>query len=122
MAETKHYIEQVQECGTVLISEDVIVTIVANAITDTEGVLGLSAKPGADIADLLGKRNWGKGIRVTIDSQDELYIDCNLVLAYGQSVVAVAAAAQSAIRSAVESMTGVTVAAVNVNICGIAKK
>ena len=43
-----------------------------------------------------------------------------MVVAYGQSVVAVAKAIQEAITAALESMTGVKVASVNVNVCGIA--
>ena len=122
MAENKQYITQVQENGTVMISEDVVVTIVSQAISEVEGVVGMSTKPGADIADLLGKKNWGKGIRVAISQENVLSIDCNVVLAYGQSVVAVAAAVQTAVTAAVESMAGVTVAAVNVNICGIVRQ
>ena len=122
MADNKQYITQVQESGTVLISEDVVATIVSQAVSEVEGVVGMSTKPGADIADLLGKKNWGKGIRVAIGQENVLSIDCNVVLAYGQSVVSVASAVQSAVTGAVESMTGVKVAAVNVNVCGIVRQ
>ena len=122
MADNKQYITQVQESGTVLISEDVVATIVSQAVSEVEGVVGMSTKPGADIADLLGKKNWGKGIRGAIGQENVLSIDCNVVLAYGQSVVSVASAVQSAVTGAVESMTGVKVAAVNVNVCGIVRQ
>ena len=121
MADNK-YITHTQENGTVMISEDVIAAIADHTINEVEGVVGFSTKPGADIADLLGKKNWGKGVRVAIDQDDVISIDCNVVLAYGQSVVAVASAAQAAVTAAVESMTGVKVAAVNVNICGIVRQ
>jgi len=122
MADNKQYITQVQENGTVMISEDVVVTIVSQAVSEVEGVVGMSTKPGADIIDLLGKKNWGKGIRVAFGQENDLSIDCNVVLAYGHSVVAVASATQSAVISAVESMTGVKVTAVNVNVCGIVRQ
>lgn len=122
MADNKQYITQVQDNGTVMISEEVITTIVAQSVSEVEGVVSMSVKPGADIVELLGKKNWGKGIRVTIGQEDELHIDCNVVLAYGQSVVTVAAAVQNAVTGAVESMTGVKVAAVNVNVCGIIRQ
>jgi len=120
MAENKQYITQVQANGTVMISEDVISTIVSHAVCDVEGVAGLSTKPGADIAEIIGKKNWGKGMKIIIGEADELYIECNVILAYGQSVVAVATAIQEAVTSALESTTGVKVASVNVNVCGIA--
>ena len=122
MAENKQYITQVQDNGTVMISEDVVITIVSQAISEVEGVVGMSTKPGADIADLLGKKNWGKGIRVAIGEDNILSIECNVVLAYGQSVVAVASAVQAAVTAAIESMAGVKVAAVNVNVCGIVRQ
>ena len=122
MADNKQYITQVQENGTILISEDVIVGIVAHAVTEVEGVVGLSVKPGADIAEILGKKTWAKGMKIVIGEKDELYIDCNITVAYGQSVVAVAKAAQEAIASALDDMAGVTVAAINVNVCGIVRQ
>lgn len=119
MAENKQYITQVQTNGSVMISEDVVATIIEHAIGEVEGVIGLSTKPGADIAELIGKKNWGRGMKIAISENNELSVDCNVIVAYGQSVVAVAKAIQDAICSALESMTGVKVASVNVNICGI---
>ena len=40
MAESKQYIIQQQDNGTVQISEDVITSIVANAVADVDGVVG----------------------------------------------------------------------------------
>lgn len=122
MAENKTYITQVQENGSVMISEDVISTIADHAIHEVEGVVALSTKPGADIAERIGKKNWGKGMKITIGEDDQLTVECNVIIAYGQSVVAVAQAVQETITGALESMTGVKVASVNVNVCGIAQK
>ena len=122
MAENKQYVTQVQENGSVMISEDVIASIIAQALKDVEGIVGLSVKPGADIAEMIGKKNWGKGIKIMIGEDDELTIDCNVIVAYGQSVVSVAKAAQDAAVSAVESMANIKVAKINVNVCGIARQ
>ncbi len=122
MAENKQYITQSQENGSVMISEDVIAAIVSHAVNDVEGVVGLSVKPGADIADMIGKKNWGRGMKIIIGEYDELSIDCNVIVLYGQCVVTVAKAVQEAITNALESMANVTIAAVNVNICGIVRQ
>ena len=122
MAENKQYISQMQENGTVLISEDVIMTIVAHAIEEVEGVVGLNAKPGADIVELIGKKGWGKGLKITIDEEDTIAVDCNITVAYGQSVVSVAGAVQTSVTNALESMAGVKITAVNVNVCGIVRQ
>ena len=122
MAENKQYITQKQENGCVMISEDVVATIALNALTEIEGFAGLSTKPGADIIDLIGKKNWGKGVKVVITEEDALEIDCNVLITYGHSVVNVAKNIQDAVASALESTTGAKVLGVNVNVCGIVRK
>ena len=86
-----------------------------------EGVVGLSTKPGSDIADLIGK-NWGKGMRIQIAEDNSISIHCNIVVKFGFSVVVVATNVQNALTNAVESMTGVKVTGVDVNICGIERQ
>ena len=122
MAENKNYVTQTRENGSVLISEDVITTIVAHAVEEVEGVVGLNAKPAADIIEMIGKKGWGKGLKITIGEEDALTIDCNVNVAYGQSVVSVANAVQEAVSNALESIAGVKIAAVNVNVCGIVRQ
>lgn len=122
MAESKQYITQLQDNGSVLISEDVIAAIVAHAAGEVEGVVGLNMKPGADIADLIGKKNWGKGLKITIQENNSVAIDCNITVSYGQSVVAVAKAVQEAVTNALESMAGIEITSVNVNVCGIVRQ
>ena len=122
MADNKQYITHTQEQGQIMISEDVISTIAVQALSDIEGFVGLSAKPGADIVDLLGKKNWGKGIKVVIGEADRITITCNVIINYGVSVVAVAGTIQDAVANAVRSMTGVSIVDVNVNVCGIVRQ
>ncbi|MBQ5608408.1 MAG: Asp23/Gls24 family envelope stress response protein [Oscillospiraceae bacterium] len=122
MAESKQYITQLQDNGSVLISEDVIAAIVAHAAGEVEGVVSLNTKPGADIAELIGKKNWGRGLKITILEDNSVSIDCNVTVSYGQSVVVVAEAVQTAVTNALETMAGVKIAAVNVNICGIVRQ
>jgi uncharacterized alkaline shock family protein YloU len=122
MAENKQYVTQVQDNGTVNISEEVIGTIVGHAVKDVEGVIGLTAKPGAEIIELIGKKNWSKGMKITIGEDDSICVDCQIVIAYGHSVVTVAQNVQNAISSALESMIGIRVSAVNVNVCGISRQ
>ena len=105
-----------------MISEDVVASIVAQSVKEVEGVAGLSVKPGADIADMIGKKNWGKGMKIVIADDNTLTVDCDILIGYGQSVVAVAEAVQAAVTSHLESMTGVKINAVNVNVCGIARQ
>ena len=122
MSENKQYIIQKQENGSLLISEDVLSTIVSHAISEVEGIDSLVTKPGSDIAEFIGKKNWGKGIKIQILDDENVDVDCNVNITYGYSVVNVAKAAQEAISSAVNAMTGVNAKSVNVNVCGIIRK
>ena len=115
MAENKQYITHVQENGNVMISEDVIAAIVEQALSEVDGVV----KGGAEV---VGKKSWGKGIRIAIAEDNSLSIGCNIIVGYGASVVNVANAVQEAVSMAIESVTGVTSKDVNVNVCGIVRK
>ena len=115
MAEYKQYITQAQENGTVMISEDVIATIIEQALTEVDGVV----KGGSDV---VGKKSWGKGIRISVAEDNSLTLGCNIIVSYGESVINVAKNVQEAVTTAVESVTGVTVTDVHVNVCGIVRK
>lgn len=120
--QNKQYVSHPQANGNVLISEDVIATIVANAVADVKGVVSLTTKPGADIAEFIGKKNWGRGIKVSVSEDNEVSLDVNITVSYGQRVVSVAQDVQKAISNAVEELTGITIATVNVNVCGIVRQ
>ncbi|MBQ6281275.1 MAG: Asp23/Gls24 family envelope stress response protein [Oscillospiraceae bacterium] len=115
MAENKDYITSTLENGTVNINEDVITTIAAAAVKDVEGVVALA---GDDLAGFLGRKNSGKGLKVTL-GEDSVGIECSLVVLYGHSVVEIARNVQTVIHNAVESMTGLKVSNVDVNVSGI---
>lgn len=122
MAEYKQYITQIQENGNVMISENVVANIVAHAMAEVEGIGSLGSKPGVTIHDFASKKTWSKGLKVLISEDNSVAIDCTLMVAYGYSVVDVAAAVQQSVISNVESITGVKVTDINVNVCGIVHK
>ena len=70
------YITQAQENGNVLISEDVIAAIVDNTLTEVEGVV----KGGSEV---VGKKSWGKGVRITVAEDNSLALGCNIIVSYG---------------------------------------
>ena len=121
MAEYKQYITQIQENGNVMISEDVIAAIVANALAEVDGIGSMGSKPGITIADFTIKKNWSKSLKILIAEDNTVSIDCTVMIAYNHSVVDVAKAVQQAVAASVESMTGVKVNVVNVNVCGIVR-
>jgi uncharacterized alkaline shock family protein YloU len=118
MSESKEYLVQPVDKGTVNISEEVVAAIAALAASEVEGVFGLSSSFTADLKQLLGKKNMSKGVKLTIEDR-VVSVECFVVVCYGFDIPAVAAAIQESVASAVESMTGLSVSEVNVDICGI---
>ena len=120
MAENKEYISQTHEGGSVHISEEVVASVAAMAAMEVDGVCGLSAKVGADLAEMLGKKNLGKGVRLTVGEENDISVDCYIVVALGGNVMEIAKNVQDAVSSSLSSITGLTVTAVNVTVAGIA--
>ncbi|MBE6933098.1 MAG: Asp23/Gls24 family envelope stress response protein [Ruminococcaceae bacterium] len=122
MAEIKDYITQTQENGAIHISQDVISTIAAIAVSEVEGVYALGSSQGGDIAELFGRKNSAKAVRLSVNEEDAICVECNVVAIYGYSVVELAKNVQESVCSAIESMTALKVASVDVNVCGISMK
>ena len=76
----------------------------------------------AIVCEWLLMKHWSKSLKILIAEDNNVSIDCSIMVAYGNSVVNVAAAVQQSVTASVESMTGVKVNVVNVNICGIIRK
>lgn len=118
MSDTKDYLVQPVEKGTVNISEEVVAAIAALAVSEVEGVYGLASSFTADIAEMLGKKNLSKGVRLTIE-ESVVTVEAFVVVTYGHEIPQVARAIQDNVISAVESMTGLKCETVNVDVCGI---
>lgn len=119
MSENKDYVSRSDELGNIHISEEVLAGIAAAAALEVEGVSSLAANLGSDIAELLGKKTLAKGVRMSTEG-DALRIDCEIVAQFGQPVFVLARNVQEHVKSCVESLTGLSVAQVNVNVSGIA--
>jgi len=122
MAESKQYVAQTLDNGSIQISQAVIADVVAHAVSEVKGVVGINVKNGSDFADFLNKKKWNRGLKITVAENNKVTIDCNIVVYYGQNVVDVANTAQDAIINAVKSLAVIDIAAVNVSVSGIVRK
>lgn len=121
MAESKQYITNSSEKGSVMISEDVVATIVAQGLSEVEGIGSMGAKPGITIGDFSARKFWDKGLKITIAEDNSVSIDCTVMVKYGAPLVEVATNAQKAITAAIEATTGTPVNEVNIHVCGIVR-
>jgi uncharacterized alkaline shock family protein YloU len=118
MGESKGYIRNMDEKGSVNISEDVIAIIAAAATMEVAGVHCMFSSYGKEITSVLSKRALSKGVRLHIDGEN-IVIDVHIIAMAGYPVNEVGADIQRAVVSAIEAAVGVTVCAVNVHICGV---
>ena len=118
MSENKEYVSRSDELGNIHISEEVLAAITAAAALDVEGVSGLAANLGSDIAELLGKKNLAKGVHVRMED-DKVEVELSVLMGYGHTLPEIGRAIQDGVKSAIESMTGLEVSVVNVSVAGI---
>jgi len=114
-----NYITCQGEKGDINISEDVIVSTVRNTISEIEGVAGLANTAGAELAELLGIKTLSKGVKVQF-VDDTIVVDAIILVKYGCNIVAVAKKVQDAVMDAVQVVTGIEKAQVNVHVSGVA--
>jgi len=105
--------------GTIKIADEVVKVIAGLAAIDIKGVAGMSGGIVGGIAELLGKKNLTKGIKVEV-GEKEAAIDIYVIVDYGVRIPDIAADIQTSVKNAVERMTGLVVVEVNVNIQGVA--
>lgn len=114
-----NYISCKAENGSINISEDVISTMVRTAITEIDGVAGISNTAGAELAELIGIKTVSKGIKVQI-VDDTIKVDTVILVRYGCNIVNVAKEVQNSVTEAVQAITGIDKAEVNVHVSGVA--
>lgn len=112
------YISVPGDQGSVNISENVIAVITSAALAEVDGVAGFANTVGTEIYEFLGKKPTSKGIKVSF-ADGGISIDIAVMVRFGAVISKAAAEAQSAVISAVESMTGLT-PAVNIHVTGVA--
>lgn len=118
MGEGREYVSRSDELGNIHISEEVLAVIAAAAVLEVEGIGGLAANLGTDLAELLGKKNLSRGIHIQVEDEN-VTVDLSILVKYGYTIPDVARAVQEAVAGSIEATSGLTVAAVNVNVGGV---
>lgn len=105
--------------GSIRIADEVVKVIAGLAAIEIKGVAGMSGGLVGGIAEMLGRKNLSKGIKVEV-GEKEAAVDIHVIMEYGVRIPDVAAVIQSSVKSAIERTTGLTVVEVNVNVQGVA--
>lgn len=106
------------ETGEVNVSEEVVAIIAGLAATEVEGVSSMAGNITNEIVSRLGMKNLSKGIMVEV-MDNEIKVDVAINIDYGYTIPDISTKVQDRVKSAVENMTGLTVAVVNVRIASV---
>jgi len=109
------------DLGVIRIADEVVSTVAGLAAVEVEGVANMSGGWGTDLVERLGRKNLGKGIKVE-SSGDQTSIDIFIIIEFGYAIPKVAENVQREVKQAVETMTGLTVTAVNVHVVSVTTK
>lgn len=100
------------------ISNDAVATYAGIAISEVQGVYGMSGGFAGITEAISGKKNFSKGIKVEV-TEKSAKIDVSIVVEYGARIPDVAFEIQNIVKKSVESMTGLKVSEVNVHVNGV---
>lgn len=104
--------------GEVKIADEVVAIIAALAATEVEGVASMAGNITNELISRLGMKNLSKGVKVDV-LEGVVTVSLALNLKYNYSIMNVSAKVQEKVKTAVENMTGLEVADVNVKVAGV---
>ena len=110
--------DMTDETGKIRITDDVVAVIAGIAATEVPGVAGMSGGIVGDVAEILGRKNFTKGVKVEV-GQVEAAVDLYVIIEYGYRIPEVSWEIQEKVKDAVESMTGLSVVEVNIHVQGV---
>ena len=104
----------------VRISNDVIATVAALAATEVEGVDSLSGSATNESVKKYGIKNGSKGVDIAFGDEGKS-VSCKLgvTMKFGYSIPETCAAVQDKVKNAIESMIGLDVTNVSINIADV---
>ena len=110
--------EELIEQNQIKISNETIATYAGIAVSEVSGVYGMTGGFAGFTEAISGKKNFAKGIKVDVDD-GKVKIDVNILVEYGARIPDVAFDIQTRVKKSVETMTGLKVLEVNVNVQGV---
>jgi len=104
--------------GTVQIAYEVVAIIAGLAATEVEGVVSMAGNITNDIVGKLGMKNLSRGVKVEV-LEGVVSVRLALNIRYGYSIPETSQKVQEKVKAAIENMTGLEVADVNISITDV---
>ncbi|GFI08764.1 MAG: Asp23/Gls24 family envelope stress response protein [Lachnospiraceae bacterium] len=113
-----HMIHADGKLGEVQIADEVVAIIAGLAATEVEGVAAMAGNITNELISKLGMKNLSKGVKVLVTDRS-VDVDLALNIEYGYSIMKVSEKVQEKVKAAIENMTGLEVAMVNIRIASV---
>ena len=104
--------------GEVRVADEVVAIIAGLAATEVEGVESMAGNITNELVAKLGMKILSKGVKVTVEDKT-VTVDLALNIRFGYEIPKVSKKVQEKVKSAIETMTGLDVVAVNIKIAGV---
>ncbi len=108
-----------EKFGEVSIADEVVAMIAGLAASEVEGVASMAGNVTRDLINKLSMKSLSKGVRITVDENKTVKAALAINIRYGYNVPDTSAQVQEKVKTAIETMTGLTVAEVNVKIVNV---
>lgn len=118
LSNNKGNIDEIADYGQIKISDEVVGIIASLAATEVKGVAGMSGGIAGGLSEILGRKNFSKGVKVEVENKEAI-VSLYIIVEYGAKIPEVAWNIQESVKSAIETMTGLNVVEVNINIQGV---
>ena len=113
-----HKLENEEKFGEVRIADEVVAIIAGLAASEVEGVASMAGNVTRDLISKLGMKSLSKGVKITMD-EDTVHVALAINIRYGYNVPTTCQQIQEKVKTAIETMTGLDVAEVNVKIVNV---
>ena len=104
--------------GEVVIADEVVAVIAGLAAMEVEGVATMAGDATRELISKIGKKSLSKGVKVDI-LEGVVTVALALNIKYGYNIMAITTKVQEKVKTAIENMTGLTVADVNIRVAGV---
>ena len=105
--------------GSVRIADDAIAVIAGTAAMETDGVAGFNGHFTSGVKEAVNRKHLARGVRVSVEG-GVVAVTADITLKHGVKVQEVCREAQQKIKTAVETMTGLSVSEVNISVGAVA--
>ena len=115
---SSHKVYEKDKIGEVRIADEVVAIIAGLAATEVEGVDSMAGNITNELVGKLGMKNLSKGVKIEI-IDGVATVDLTLNIEYGRNILETSKKVQEKVKSAIENMTGLEVADVNIHIASV---